>query len=136
MVAVARDPLIVLQVIPRLDAGGAERGCLDVAAALHQTGNIALVASRGGRVGGGLKALGGLLLRVNAATKNPLIVLANVVRLMRFIRRYRVSIVHARSRAPAWSAMIAARLTGTPFVTTFHGAYRATSALKRLANSV
>jgi glycosyltransferase involved in cell wall biosynthesis len=132
----AQNPMVVLQVIPRLDSGGAERGCLDVAAALSHGGHVALVASAGGRLEPELNSLGGFLLRLNAATKNPLGLIANVVRLMQFIRRYRVSVVHARSRAPAWSAYAAARLTGTPFVTTFHGAYSARTILKRFANSV
>ncbi len=136
MALASTNPMVILQVIPRLDSGGAERGCLDVAAALSHGGHVALVASAGGRLEAELSALGGFLLRLNAATKSPFGLLANVVRLMQVIRRYRVSVVHARSRAPAWSAYAAARLTGTPFVTTFHGAYSARSALKRFANSV
>ena len=136
MALASQNPMVILQVIPRLDSGGAERGCLDVAAALSLGGHVALVASAGGRLEAELKSLGGFLLRLNAATKNPFGLIANVVRLMQVIRRYRVSVVHARSRAPAWSAYAAARLTGTPFVTTFHGAYSAKSALKRFANSV
>ena len=136
MAFAAPNPIVVLQVIPRLDSGGAERGCVDVAGALAKAGHVALVASSGGRMESELGALGGFALRMNAATKNPLGLIFNVVKLMQFIRRYRVSVVHARSRAPAWSAYAAARLTGTPFVTTFHGAYSAKTMLKRFANSV
>src|SRR5262249_12176776 len=69
-------------------------------------------------------------------SKNPLTVLANAFRLARILKKRRVDIIHARSRAPAWSAWAAARMTGTPFVTTFHGIYNARSSLKRFYNSV
>jgi glycosyltransferase involved in cell wall biosynthesis len=126
----------VLQIIPRLDAGGAERTTIDVAAALVAAGARALVASEGGRLTSELQAVGGLLTPFQAATKNPIAMMLNVRRLARLIRDERVDIVHARSRAPAWVALAAMRLAPRPFVTTFHGAYTGRSALKLRYNSV
>ncbi len=126
----------VLQIIPRLDAGGAERTAIDVAAALVRVGARALVASEGGRLASELQAVGGLLAPFPAATKNPLAMAANVPRLARLIVEEGVDLVHARSRAPAWVALGACRRTGRPFVTTYHGAYSGRSGLKLLYNSV
>ena len=126
----------ILQIIPRLDAGGAERTAIDVAAALVRAGARALVASEGGRLASELQAVGGLLAPFPAATKNPLAMALNVRRLARLIVEERVDLVHARSRAPAWVALGACRATGRPFVTTYHGAYGGRSALKLRYNSV
>lgn len=126
----------ILQIIPRLDAGGAERTTVDVAAALVQAGARALVASEGGRLASELQAVGGLLTPFPAATKNPFAMALNVRRLERLIVEERVDLVHARSRAPAWVALGACRRTHRPFVTTYHGAYSGRSGLKLLYNSV
>jgi glycosyltransferase involved in cell wall biosynthesis len=126
----------ILQIIPRIDAGGAERTTIDVAAALVAAGARALVASEGGRLTSELQAAGGLLIRFPAAAKNPLSMLLNARRLARLIIDERVDIVHARSRAPAWVALMACRIARVPFVTTFHGAYAGRSALKLRYNSV
>ena len=126
----------VLQIIPELDAGGAERTAIDVAAALAEAGARALVASDGGRLVSDLQARGGVWLRFPAKTKNPLLMALNVLKLKRLIAAERVDIIHARSRAPAWVAYAAARLTRTPFVTTYHGAYAGGSVLKTEYNSV
>lgn len=126
----------ILQVIPELSAGGAERTVLEVAEALHMTGAKALVVSQGGRLEKDLTDLGGELIRMNAASKNPIVLRANAARLARLVETRGVDIIHARSRAPAWSALWAARRTGVPFVTTYHGAYSARTRLKRLYNSI
>jgi glycosyltransferase involved in cell wall biosynthesis len=126
----------ILQIIPRLDAGGAERTTIDVAAALVAAGARALVASEGGRLASELQAVGGLLTPFPAATKNPLAMALNVPRLARLIVEEGVDLVHARSRAPAWVALGACRRAGRPFVTTYHGAYSGRSGLKLLYNSV
>ncbi|MGD1037129.1 MAG: glycosyltransferase family 4 protein [Roseiarcus sp.] len=126
----------ILQIVPRLDAGGAERTTIDVAAALARAGARALVASEGGRLASELQAVGGLLAPFPAATKNPLAMALNVRRLARLIVEERVDLVHARSRAPAWVALGACRTTGRPFVTTYHGAYSGRSGLKLRYNSV
>ncbi len=126
----------ILQIIPELDAGGAERTTLDVAAALAGAGARALVAAEGGRMVSELQALGGVWAPFPAASKNPLAMAGNVSKLARLIREERVDIVHARSRAPAWVAYAATRLTKTPFVTTYHGSYAGRWAGKVLYNSV
>jgi glycosyltransferase involved in cell wall biosynthesis len=126
----------ILQIIPRLDAGGAERTTIDVAAALVRAGARALVASEGGRLAGELQAVGGVLTPFPAATRNPFAMALNVPRLARLIAEERIDLVHARSRAPAWVALGACRKTGRPFVTTYHGAYSGRSALKLQYNSV
>jgi glycosyltransferase involved in cell wall biosynthesis len=132
----ARDALTVLQVIPSLDTGGAERATIDIAAALADRGDRALVASGGGRLETELTEAGGTLVRLPTESKNPLTMALNARRLAQLIRRERVDIVHARSRAPAWSARIACRVTGAPFVTTYHGIYGEKGKAKRLYNSV
>lgn len=126
----------LLQVIPRLETGGAEQTTLDVAAAVRAAGGRALVASMGGRMEEALLASGGELERMGVHSKNPLTILANALRLAALIRRRQVSLVHVRSRAPAFSAVIAARLTGAPLVATYHGVYSARSSLKRWYNGI
>jgi len=127
----------ILQVIPRLDAGGAERTTVEVAAALKAAGAKALVASEGGRLTRELEAAGAELIEMpNAGSKNPLTVLSHASWLRKLIRARKVDLVHARSRAPAWSALWAARGAKVKFVTTYHGVYSSGGALKRLYNSV
>jgi glycosyltransferase involved in cell wall biosynthesis len=127
---------VVLQVIPELETGGAEQTTLDMAAAIRAAGGRALVASEGGRMEARLAEAGGELIRMPAASKNPLVMAANARRLAAVIRRERVTLVHARSRAPAFSALRAARATGTPFIATYHGVYNARGPLKRWWNAV
>ena len=130
------DNPAILQVIPALDAGGAERTTIDIARALAGDGLRALVASEGGRMEPLLRAAGGELLQLPVNSKAPQVILMNGRRLARLIQGENVKLVHARSRAPAWSAWIAARQTGIPFVTTYHGIYNASNPLKRLYNSI
>ncbi len=126
----------VLQVTPALDAGGVERTTIEVAEAISKDGGTALVASSGGRLEPDLAAAGGELIRIPADTKNPAIVVANSFRLEEVGRARRVNLIHARSRAPAWSALMAARRLNVPFVTTYHGIYNGRSPLKTYYNSV
>ncbi len=126
----------ILQIIPELDAGGAERTAVDIAEALVAVGARALVASDGGRLVSELQARGGLWVPFPAKTKNPLSMALNVRRLAKLIRSEQVDLVHARSRAPAWVALGATRAARIPFVTTYHGAYSGKSALKIRYNSV
>lgn len=127
----------ILQVIPHLAAGGAERTTIEVTEALTAAGAKSLVASAGGRLEAELARAGGELIRIDTMpTKNPLAINANAGRLARIATERNVSLIHARSRAPAWSALWAARRTKLPFVTTYHGVYKAKGALKRLYNSV
>jgi len=126
----------VLQVIPELDTGGAERTTVDIAAALVARGDRALVASQGGRLVAELEALGGEHVTLPLATKSPLGLGRNAGALARLTEAEGVDLVHARSRAPAWSALWAARRSGVPFVTTYHGIYKQTNRAKALYNSV
>jgi glycosyltransferase involved in cell wall biosynthesis len=127
---------VVLQVLPALVTGGAERGAIDVAAALHQAGGTPLVASAGGPMARELERWRIPHFTLPLDSKNPLVMRRNVDRLSRIIREHDVDIVHARSRAPAWSALGAARRTGVPFMTTFHAPYNFNGKLKRFYNSV
>lgn len=126
---------VVLQVLPAFETGGVERGALEIAAALVDAGGTALVASRGGRLEHDLARAGGRHLRLPVHSKNPLVIRANARRLARIIRAEGVDIIHARSRAPAWAAWLAARRTGCRFVTTVHGPYSC-GGLKQRYNAV
>nr|WP_321461763.1 glycosyltransferase family 4 protein [uncultured Cohaesibacter sp.] len=127
----------ILQVIPWLDSGGVERGTVDIAAAITAAGGRALVAAEPGRLVPELEAAGGQLLPLRGKSKNPFTILySNARAIEQMIRSEGVDLVHARSRAPAWSALIAARRTGVPFVTTYHGAYSQKGRLKAFYNSV
>ncbi|WP_417516537.1 glycosyltransferase family 4 protein [Minwuia sp.] len=126
----------VLQVLPALETGGVERGTLEIAEALVASGHRAVVASSAGSMVRDLEKTGADYFRLPLRRKRPLVIWRNIKRLTRLIEGEQVDLVHARSRAPAWSALHAARRTGRPFVTTIHGAYGAGSALKRAYNSV
>lgn len=126
----------ILQVIPALETGGAERTTVQIAEALMAAGGRAVVASAGGRLVAPLERLGARHVTMPLGSKNPGVMAANVARLIALIRREDIDLVHARSRAPAWSAFAAARLTGKPFVTTYHGIYNEKMKIKRLYNSV
>ncbi len=126
----------ILQIVPELDAGGAERTTIDIAAALASLGARALVATEGGRLIGELQAKGGVWLPFPAATKNWLRMMVNVRKLSKLCLAENVALVHARSRAPAWVALAAARALNLPLVTTYHGAYSGVSRPKVLYNSV
>ncbi len=126
----------ILQIIPDLDAGGAERTAVDIAKGLTDAGARALVATEGGRLVAELQAKGGVWLPFPAATKNPLAMALNIGRLARLCRDEGVELVHARSRAPAWVALAATRRLRLPFVTTYHGSYASRSTVKALYNSV
>jgi glycosyltransferase involved in cell wall biosynthesis len=125
----------ILQVIPSMEAGGAERTTLEVARAIIGEGGRAIVATSGGRMVAALERAGAGVAILPVHTKNPLVVAANASRLAGLIRDQRADLIHARSRAPAWSALMAARRAQIPFVTTWHGAYRAGSPWKRFYNS-
>jgi glycosyltransferase involved in cell wall biosynthesis len=128
--------MVVLQVLPSLVTGGVERGTVEIARAIAEAGGTALVASAGGRLAAAIEHGGGRHLTAPLATKNPLTMLRNARWLASVIRAGGVEIVHARSRAPAWSAWWAARRTGVHFVTTYHGAYGEDWPFKRRYNAV
>jgi glycosyltransferase involved in cell wall biosynthesis len=126
----------ILQIVPSLDAGGAERTTIDVARALVKAGYTAIVASAGGRLQNELFNSGAELIPFPMAAKNPVTLWSNAARLAAIIRERNIVLVHARSRAPAWSGYLAARREHVPFITTYHGIYAAKGPLKRFYNSV
>jgi glycosyltransferase involved in cell wall biosynthesis len=132
----SHKPPTILQIIPELDTGGAELSAVEIAEALAQAGARALVATEGGRLADRVRDAGAEIIPFTAATKNPLRMVANVRALEKLIGDRGVDLLHARSRAPAWSALGAARRTRVPFVTTYHGAYNESGRLKNLYNSV
>lgn len=134
--AILPEDFTLLQVTPALDAGGVETLTVDMASAAAAAGARSLVASHGGRLESDLARGGSELIRLPVRSRNPVTMAANAVRLESVIRRERVSLVHVRSRAPAFSALYAARRTRTPVITTYHGIYAARSSLKRWYNSV
>lgn len=129
-------PAVVLQVLPGLETGGVERGTVDMTAAIVNAGWTALVVSSGGQMVREVERAGGTHITLPSHSKNLFVMRANARRLARLIRWHGVDLVHARSRAPAWSARLAARRTRCHFVTTFHGTYSARGALKRRYNRI
>jgi glycosyltransferase involved in cell wall biosynthesis len=119
-----------------MDSGGAEKSVVEITAALTRAGGRSLLASGPGRLISEFEAAGGTWIPFKAGTKNPVLLVTNAFRLAGLIRRENVKIIHARSRAPAWSALMAARMTGIAFVTTNHGAHSYRGRLKRFYNSV
>ncbi len=136
MAADSDSPPTVLQVLPALQSGGVERGTVEITQAIAAAGGCALVASSGGALVARVERAGGTHVRLPLASKNPVTIWLNSRRLIRLIRRHGVDIVHARSRAPAWSAWLACRRTGAHFVTTWHGSYGENLPLKRRYNAV
>ena len=129
-------PATILQLIPNLDAGGAERSAAEVSEAVVAAGGRSFVVSEGGRLASYVEAAGGENVWLPVSSKNPFRMTFNALKLIGMIRREKVSLVHARSRAPAWSGLLAARVCGVPFVTTYHGAYNQRSSIKGFYNGV
>lgn len=126
----------ILQVVPELDSGGVERTAVDVGAAIVRAGWRSMIATEGGRHHDEASAFGVEIFRMPVESKNPFVMGANVQRLMGLIQKHRVDLIHARSRACAWSALGAARFSSIPFVTTYAGIYNEGFPGKRFYNSV
>ena len=126
----------VLQLVPELNAGGVEGTTLEVAQALIAGGHSAHVISAGGRLEDELLSMGGILHKADIGSKNLFTVFRRIRLLRAIIHEHKIDIVHARSRAPAWPAFHAARIEGVAFLTTYHGIYNSSSALKTYYNSV
>lgn len=131
-----RGDFTLLQVTPALNVGGVESLTVEMAGQVAKVGARSLVASSGGRLEPELAGGGAELVRVPLNRRDPISIAANGVRLENLIRSRRVSLVHARSRAVAYSAFWAARRTRTPLVTSYHGIYAARSPLKRWYNKI
>ncbi len=127
---------VILQVLPELRSGGVERGTIEVADAIAKAGMIPIVASAGGTMVQQLYNTGARHIVLPLNRKNPVTIYKNIHRLVEIIKEHNVDLVHARSRGPAWSAYFAAKETGVPFVTTFHGTYNIGGSLKRFYNSI
>ena len=127
---------VVLQVLPSLVTGGVERGTIEITRAVAEADGVALVASAGGPLVGAVERAGGRHITLPLDSKSPLAMWRNAERLATVIRAEGVAIVHARSRAPAWSAWFACRRTGAHFVTTYHGTYSEDLPFKRHYNAV
>lgn len=134
--AAGDQPRAILQVLPSLVTGGVERGTIDIAVALAESGWRAIVASEGGPMVREIERAGGTHITLPLGSKNPFVIRRNIGRLAEVIEKNNVALVHARSRAPAWSAYYAAQRTGRLFVTTFHGTYNSGNKIKRWYNSV
>jgi glycosyltransferase involved in cell wall biosynthesis len=132
----SRDRPTILQIIPELDTGGAELSTLEIASAVVKAGGRALVLSEGGRLVPRLTASGAEFIPFPAASKNPATILINARRIAALVRREGVDLIHVRSRAPAWSAHMAAKKLSLPFVTTYHGAYGEKNRIKKAYNAV
>ena len=128
--------LNVLQVIPKLGYGGAETGCYDIAHYLSENECGSFLATSGGELLKFVKKDKVKLFRLPVHSKNPLIILFNTIVLVVYIILFKINIIHARSRAPAWSCYFASLITRRVFVTTFHGTYNFKSNLKKFYNSI
>ena len=126
----------VLQVIPRLGYGGAETGCYDLAHYLPENNFSSFIVTSGGELIKFIDKKKVKLIRLPVHSKNPLLMFLNSIILIFIIMIYNISIVHARSRAPAWSCLFATKITGRKFVTTFHGTYNFRSSIKKFYNSI
>ena len=128
--------LKVLQVIPKLGYGGAETGCYDIAHYLYENDCQSYIITSGGELTKFVKKKKVKLIRLPVQSKNPLIMLINALLISLIILFLNINIVHARSRAPAWSCLLATKITRRKFVTTFHGTYNFKSKIKKFYNSV
>ena len=128
--------LKVLQVIPKLGYGGAETGCYDLAHYLTEYGCVSYIVTSGGELLKFIDKKKVKLIKLPVHSKNPILILLNTIALIFIILLKDISIVHARSRAPAWSCLIATKITRRKFITTFHGTYNFKNSIKKLYNSV
>ncbi len=125
-----------MQVLPRLDTGGAERVVIEITEALSEFGHKTLIACDGGVLSAAAMRAGAELVTLPLASKSPLTMRRNAARLAKLVREQNIDLIHAHSRAPAWSALWAARRTKTPLVTTYHGTYNENAPFKRRYNAV
>lgn len=124
-----------MQIIPELGPGGAEQGCIDIAAEIVKSGAQAIVVSHGGQRVHELERIGAVHINLPVHSKNPVVMWRNVAALRKLINRYNVNIVHVRSRAPAWSAYYACKKTRAHFITTCHAPYNISGEAKKFYNS-
>ena len=128
--------LKVLQVIPKLGYGGAETGCFDIAHYLFENNCTSFLITNGGPLTKFINKKKVKYIRLPVNSKNPIIMLLNTILISVIVFFYNIDIIHARSRAPAWSCFLASKITRKKFVTTFHGTYNFKSKIKKFYNSV
>ncbi len=128
--------LKVLQVIPKLGIGGAETGCFDIAHYLYEKDCESFIITNGGSLTKYINKKKVKYIRLPVNTKNPIMMLFNTIFISIIVLIYNINIIHARSRAPAWSCFFASKITGRKFVTTFHGTYNFKNKIKKFYNSV
>ena len=133
---VASTTATILQILPSLESGGVERGTVDITEAIVNSGGRAIVVSSGGRLVPEIERAGGEHIRLPVNSKNPIRIFINSRAIASLVLAKGVDIIHARSRAPAWSALLAARRTNRKFVTTFHGTYNENNSIKSYYNSI
>ncbi len=126
----------ILQIVPSLNCGGVERGTIDIAKAISQNGDNPFIITSGGSLCIQAKSIPSEVIKHPVASKNPFKIYKNISFIENLIKSKEIDLIHARSRAPAWSAYFASRRANIPFVTTFHGIYNMKSFLKKYYNSV
>ena len=131
-----QSKLKVLQVIPKLGYGGAETGCYDIAHYIHEQNCKSYIITSGGELLKFIDKKKVKLIRLPVQSKNPILIIINSILISFIILFLNIDIVHARSRAPAWSCFLATKITRRKFVTTFHGTYNFKSKIKKFYNSV
>ena len=130
-----QSKIAVLQVIPNLDVSGASQGCIDIANHLEQENLVSFIVTNSG-VNENKLSNTKCIFKMKVHTKNPIRILLNAFAISRIIKKNNISILHARSRAPAWSCLLASKMCNVKFVTTFHGTYNYNNPIKKFYNSV
>lgn len=127
---------VIMQILPTMESGGVERGTLEIAKGCMQNNIKCIVVSNGGRLADQLSRYNAEHIKLPVHSKNPLTIYKNIKKLVKLIKKHDVDIVHARSRAPAWSAYYACLKTNAKFITTFHGVYSISGKFKKRYNSI
>lgn len=130
------EKLTVVQVIPNLQPSGTGNLAVEIADALTRSGNRAVIVSEGGRLEAAAERAGATIIKLPVASKNPTQMYSNARKLAELVRRENADLLHAQSRAPAWSCLVAHRMSNVPFVATYDGSFSERNPLKRLYNSV
>ena len=128
--------LKVLQVIPKLGYGGAETGCYDLAHFLFEQDCKSYIITSGGQLLKYVDKKKVKVFKLPVQSKNPILILFNVIAISLIVFFCNIKIIHARSRAPAWSCWLASKITARKFVTTFHGTYNFSNKIKKFYNSI
>ena len=126
----------ILQVIPTLNISGAEQGCFDVANYLTKNGFTSNVVTSSGYRIDQLKKNGSIVNKIPVHSKNPVTIIFNIFRILKIVKKNNINIIHARSRAPAWSCYFVAKIAKIKFITTFHGTYNFNNKIKKFYNSI